>query len=33
MTGCLYPDATLLAAKAQQELVVIALMVKAQIGG
>lgn len=32
MIGCLYPDATLLAVKAQQELAVIAPMVKAQMG-
>jgi hypothetical protein len=32
MTGCLYPDATLLAAKATQELVVIAPLVKAALG-
>jgi hypothetical protein len=32
MTGCLYPDATLLAAKAQQELGVIAPLVKSALG-
>jgi hypothetical protein len=32
MTGCLYPDATLLAAKARQELAVIAPLVKAALG-
>jgi hypothetical protein len=32
MIGCLYPDATLLAAKASQELAVIAPLVQAQIG-
>lgn len=31
MAGCLYPDATLLAAKASQEMVVIAPLVKAQM--
>jgi hypothetical protein len=32
MTSCLYPDATLLAAKAKQELAVIAPIVKTALG-